>query len=110
MSTRESLILRHCLPSHGSMSPLSAEEVAGLAAALPDWEVGTRLAKAWQFPDFSQALDFVNRIGALADAEDHHPDLFLSWGQVRVELWTHVANGLTENDFILAAKIDELSP
>ena len=66
---------------------------------------GPRLGKTWKFPDFATALAFVNRIGAIADAEDHHPDVALSWGRVAVELWSHAAGGLTENDFIVAATI-----
>jgi 4a-hydroxytetrahydrobiopterin dehydratase len=66
--------------------------------------------KAYTFPDFVQALKFVNGAGAIAEAEGHHPDLFLSWGKVEVKTWTHKINGLTESDFILAAKIEELYP
>ncbi len=73
--------------------------------ALPE---NQRLEKEFKFPDFRQALDFVNAVGALAAAENHHPDIALAWGLVKVTLWTHRAKGLTENDFILAAKIDAL--
>jgi 4a-hydroxytetrahydrobiopterin dehydratase len=62
----------------------------------------------YTFPDFATALDFVNKAGAIAEAEGHHPDLLLSWGKVEVKVWTHKINGLTESDFILAAKIEEL--
>ena len=75
------------------------------------WQVvdGHHLWKAYTFPDFRTALDFVNKTGAIAEAEGHHPDLFLSWGKVEVKIWTHKINGLTESDFILAAKIDQIS-
>jgi 4a-hydroxytetrahydrobiopterin dehydratase len=66
------------------------------------------LSKSHTFPDFVSALDFVNRVGAIAEQEGHHPDLYLSWGKVEVRIWTHKINGLTESDFILAAKIDRL--
>ena len=78
----------------------------------PGWEVvaGHHLARRFTFPDFRAALDFVNRVGALAEEQGHHPDLCLSWGQVDIQTWTHKIDGLTESDFILAAKIDRLHP
>ena len=66
------------------------------------------LLKTYTFPDFQKALDFVNRVGAIAEQEGHHPDVYLTWGKVEVKTWTHKIDGLTESDFILAAKIDEL--
>jgi 4a-hydroxytetrahydrobiopterin dehydratase len=89
------------------MAPEAAER---LRAEVPAWEVrgGKVLARTFKFPDFRTALAFVDRVGALADAEDHHPDVHLSWGKAGVELTTHAAGGLTDNDFILAAKIDRL--
>ncbi|HLU65849.1 MAG TPA: 4a-hydroxytetrahydrobiopterin dehydratase [Kofleriaceae bacterium] len=88
---------------------LSAEALAQIAARLGrGWTVeGDRLRKEFRFPDFAQALAFVNRAGEVAEQENHHPDLHLSWGRVLVETWTHSAGGLTENDFVLAAKIEE---
>jgi 4a-hydroxytetrahydrobiopterin dehydratase len=84
-----------------------------LLAQLDRWDVEQadghdQLVKTFQFANFLEAVGFVNRITPVAEAEGHHPDLHVSWGRVRVVLWTHVAGGLTENDFILAAKIDEL--
>ena len=72
------------------------------------WQVidGHHLSRTYDFPDFSQALVFVNRIGAIAEQQGHHPDLRLGWGKVGVEIWTHKIDGLTESDFVLAAKID----
>lgn len=69
---------------------------------------GHHLTKDYKFPDFRQALEFVNRVGELAERQGHHPDLLLAWGRVGVKTWTHAINGLTESDFILAAKIDQL--
>ena len=92
------------------MPALTPEEIEPLQAQLEGWTVvgGKRLAKTYRFPDFAQALAFVNRAGAVAEAEGHHPDLYLSWGKVGVELITHAIGGLSENDFILAAKLDEV--
>ncbi len=67
-----------------------------------------RIARTFVFPDFQRALDFANEVGAIAEAEGHHPDLLVAWGKVEVTIWTHKVNGLTESDFILAAKIDRL--
>ena len=80
-----------------------------MAAQLDGWTVVDEhhLAKAFRFPDFRSALDFVNRVGAVAEAEGHHPDLYLTWGRVDVKTYTHKIDGLTESDFILAAKIDQ---
>ena len=68
------------------------------------------IAKTFLFPDFKSALEFANRIGSIAEQEGHHPDLCVSWGKVDVQIYTHKIRGLTESDFILAAKIDELNP
>jgi len=75
------------------------------------WQVVNdhHLEKSYSFPDFKTALDFVNRVGEIAEQEGHHPDLYLSWGKVGVKTWTHKIDGLTESDFILAAKIDHLT-
>jgi 4a-hydroxytetrahydrobiopterin dehydratase len=81
-----------------------------MQAQLPGWQVvdGHHLTRSFQFPDFKTALEFVNRAGAVAEEEGHHPDLLLAWGKVDVKTWTHKIDGLTESDFILAAKIDRL--
>jgi len=101
---------RRCARVKRGSPPLAAEAAAGLAAEVPAWEIrgGKTLARTFRFPDFKSALAFTDRVGALADAEDHHPDILLSWGKVGIELTTHAAGGLTDNDFILAAKIDRL--
>ncbi len=84
--------------------------MAKLLSGLPFWKVveGHHLAKSFRFPDFKSALGFVNRIGNLAEEEGHHPDLCLSWGKVDVRIYTHKISGISENDFILAAKIEEI--
>ena len=92
------------------MPPLKGEELAKLAGQVSGWKVVDEhhLEKQYTFPDFKSALNFVNKAGEIAEAEGHHPDLFLSWGKVGVKTWTHKIDGLTESDFILAAKIDEV--
>ena len=106
----ESLAARRCVPCEGGVPPLAAEEVSILLLQVKGWTVidGKKLTKTYTFPDFVQALAFVNRAGAVAEAEAHHPDLLLSWGKVVAEVWTHAVGGLSENDFILAAKLDEV--
>lgn len=102
---------RECEPCHGDVPPLEGEELADLLDELPaGWEVveGHHLAKTFEFDDFASALDFVNEVGELAEEQGHHPDLHLSWGEVGVEVWTHAIDGLSENDFILAARIERL--
>ncbi len=103
---------KRCLPCREGMPSLSNDEAAALLAELDGWAIssGPRLGRTWKLADFATALAFVNRIGAIAEAEDHHPDITLSWGKVGVELWTHAAGGLTENDFIVAARIDDARP
>jgi 4a-hydroxytetrahydrobiopterin dehydratase len=90
--------------------PLDPAAVTVLRTAVPAWRVaeGKRLEREFPFRDFRTALAFADRVGEIADAEDHHPDLHVSWGKVGVVLWTHSAGGLTENDFVLAAKIDAM--
>jgi 4a-hydroxytetrahydrobiopterin dehydratase len=102
---------RHCVPCRGGVPALSGEPLARLVKELgPTWRVvdGHHLEKEFGFPDFRSALAMVNRIGELAEAEGHHPDLALAWGKVGVTLWTHKIDGLSESDFVLAAKIDRL--
>lgn len=99
---------KSCVPCRGGIPPLTAAQIAPLAAQVDGWEVvrDHHLRKTFTFRDFARALAFVNRVGAVAEAEGHHPDLHLSWGRVVVEIWTHAIDGLTESDFVLAAKID----
>jgi 4a-hydroxytetrahydrobiopterin dehydratase len=101
---------KHCVPCRGGVPPLKGAELETLKAQVSGWQVidEHHLQKTYTFPDFLTALDFVNRVGAIAEQEGHHPDLFLTWGKVEVKTWTHKIDGLTESDFILAAKIDAL--
>jgi 4a-hydroxytetrahydrobiopterin dehydratase len=102
---------KHCVPCRGDTPPLTEAAVAPLQAGVPGWDLvkGKRLTRAFAFRDFKTALGFVDRIGAVAEEEGHHPDVHLTYGQVRVELWTHKIEGLTESEFILAAKVDRLA-
>src|SRR5919202_1163732 len=110
MSTE--LAKRKCTPCEGGVPKLGPEKVRELLPQVPGWELaadGGRIARKWRVKDFAEGLDFFNRVGAVAEAEDHHPDLHLTgYRNVAVELSTHAVGGLTENDFILAAKIDKL--
>ena len=101
---------KHCAPCRGGVVPLEALAVDELIAQIPGWEVTGyhRIWKTFTFPDFKSALAWVVKLGDLAEQEGHHPEITLGWGKVRVEIWTHKANGLTENDFLLAAKVDAL--
>jgi 4a-hydroxytetrahydrobiopterin dehydratase len=98
-----------CVPCRGGVPALTGEELRPLADELGDsWRVvgNHHLEKEFPFPDFVSALAFTNAIGAVAEAEGHHPDIDLAWGRVHVTIWTHVIDGLTRSDFVLAAKID----
>lgn len=99
---------KSCVPCRGGVSPLTAAEIRPLLAELSGWSVESdhHLTKTYAFPDFQSALEFVNRVGAIAEQQGHHPDIYLSWGKARIDIWTHKINGLTESDFILADKCD----
>ena len=102
---------KHCIPCEGGTLPLTKNIADTLHTQIPAWEINedtTRIRRSFNFDDFAEALDFVNKVGTLADSEGHHPDIELSWGHVEIMLWTHAINGLSENDFILASKIDNL--
>ncbi len=101
---------KSCVPCRGGVPALEGAELEALLDQLFGWRVvdGHHLEKTYEFDDFMTALAFVNKVGALAEEQGHHPDLHLAWGQVRVEIWTHAIDGLTESDFVLAAKCDRL--
>jgi 4a-hydroxytetrahydrobiopterin dehydratase len=104
------LATRKCVPCQGGVPPLKGAELAGFLKQLKGWEAINEhhLSKSYSFPNFVTALAFVNRVGALAEEQGHHPDVYLGWGKVTVKIWTHKIDGLTESDFVLAAKCDQL--
>jgi 4a-hydroxytetrahydrobiopterin dehydratase len=101
---------KSCEPCQGGVEPLTGEDLKTYAQQVPDWEIVDEhhLKRTFDFPDFQTALGFVNRIGELAEQQGHHPNIWFTWGKVTVELLTHKIDGLHENDFILASKIDQL--
>jgi 4a-hydroxytetrahydrobiopterin dehydratase len=103
------LAKKDCVPCRGGVPPLEGSAIRALLAQVDAWEAVNdhHLSKTYTFKDFKSALDFVNRVGAIAEEQGHHPDIHLTWGKARIEIWTHKIDGLTESDFILAAKADE---
>ena len=100
-----------CVPCKGGIPPLNGPALTELQRKLGNhWEVinGHHLEKNFTFKNFREALDFTNKVGELAEEQGHHPDIYLAWGRVKITIWTHKIDGLTESDFILAAKIDRL--
>ena len=103
------LTQKKCIPCEGGMPPLNEGEIEKLLKHVNGWDVEDgRLTKQFNFKDFREAMGFVNKIAEVAESEGHHPDIMIHYSQVNIELWTHAINGLSENDFIIAAKIDEL--
>lgn len=103
------LASKTCVPCRGGVPPLKGQELTSLQKQVRGWNVieEHHITKIFKFPDFRKALEFVNRVGALAEQQGHHPNISLAWGKVEITIWTHAINGLTESDFILAAKIDQ---
>ena len=102
------LIQKHCVPCEGGALPLMRDESAKLLEQTPGWTIapdGLSLSREFTFKNFVEAMDFANKITPIAEAEGHHPDLSIGWGKVGITLMTHAIGGLSENDFILAAKI-----
>src|SRR5438874_5266202 len=101
---------RQCVPCRGGVPPLKGDEIETLLNQLTAWQVVKEhhLRKEYKFRDFRETLEFVNRVGELAEAQGHHPDICFGWGKAEVTIWTHKIDGLTESDFVLAAKIDKL--
>lgn len=119
--TTKNLAQQQCVPCRGGVPPLTDAEIAPLLEQLsPDWSVAERddpkhryvkvLMRDYRFANFAGALHAADKVGALAEEQQHHPDLHVSWGRLRVEIWTHKIGGLTESDFIFAAKCDALLP
>jgi 4a-hydroxytetrahydrobiopterin dehydratase len=111
-TTAADLTRKHCAPCEGGIPPLARGQVDQLLAALPNWKLtddGQRIRREWRVKNFTTVLDFFNRVGQLAEEEGHHPDLHLvSYRNAAIEIWTHAIGGLSDNDFILAAKIEAL--
>ena len=106
------LASKTCVPCRGGVPPLAGEELRQYEVQVPGWEVanGHHLHRGFKFPDFRSALAFVNQVGEVAEEQGHHPNIFLTWGKVEIDIWTHKIDGLTESDFILAAKMSKLAP
>jgi len=104
------LAAKTCVPCRGGVPPLKGTALTDLAKQVPHWQVVNEhhLTRSFTFPDFRQALDFVNQVGAIAEEQGHHPNILLTWGRAEITIWTHKIDGLTERDFIMAAKIDQL--
>lgn len=109
-SGADNLASKTCVPCRGGVPPLKGEQLKQLRSQVPGWQVINEhhLERTFKFPDFKTALAFTNQVGNLAEEQGHHPDILLAWGKVAVTIWTHKIDGLTESDFILAAKIDRL--
>jgi 4a-hydroxytetrahydrobiopterin dehydratase len=110
---KPSLANRTCVPCRGGVPPLKGKDLSDFHRMLVNptqWSVIDQhhIVRNFKFPDFRSALALVNKISALAEEQGHHPDILLGWGKVEITLWTHAVDGLTESDFILAAKIDEI--
>lgn len=102
---------KRCIPCEGNVPPLTKEQAQDLLTQLDDWSLideAHLLAKSFRFKDFAKTMEFVNKIAAIAEDEGHHPDLTVTYGAVTVELMTHAIGGLSENDFILASKVDQI--
>lgn len=107
----ESLAKEKCVPCQAGAEPLKNQAAQDLVKQLNvDWVVieDHHIEREFKFNNFKDGLDFVNKVGQLAEEQGHHPEIFLKWGKVTLILWTHKIGGLSENDFILAAKIDEM--
>ena len=105
------LAAKQCVPCRGGIPPLKGTELSDLHAKLDTaWHVieSHHLEREYRFDDFRQALDFTVRVGEMAEEQDHHPDIYLAWGKVKLIIWTHKIDGLTESDFVFAAKADTL--
>lgn len=105
------LAKKECKPCDGGTPALKGEALKQMQSSLGgNWKVldEQRLEKQFKFPDFRHALEFVNRVGEVAEEQNHHPDIYFTYGAARIQIWTHSVQGLTESDFVLAAKIDEL--
>ncbi|HEV3028205.1 MAG TPA: 4a-hydroxytetrahydrobiopterin dehydratase [Planctomycetota bacterium] len=106
------LTKKKCRPCDGGVKPLSPDDARVLAAQVPRWKLRKDEPRLWReyiFKDFVRAMKFVNKVAEIAEAENHHPDVHIHYNKVKLVLWTHDIGGLSENDFIVAAKVDELN-
>lgn len=109
MDDNTPLTQRHCVPCEGGTPPMDPDTAREIIQQVPGWELGdNKLTRRFKFRDFAEAMAFVNRVAALAEAEGHHPDIHVSWNRVRLDLTTHAIKGLSDNDFIMAARTNEL--
>ncbi|MBS3055647.1 MAG: 4a-hydroxytetrahydrobiopterin dehydratase [Candidatus Aenigmarchaeota archaeon] len=100
---------KKCVPCEGGVAPFTEKQAKEYLSQVKNWELdGNHIEKTFRFEDFVQAMRFVNKVAEIAEQEDHHPDIKIKYNKVELELWTHSIKGLSENDFILAAKIDEI--
>jgi 4a-hydroxytetrahydrobiopterin dehydratase len=105
------LAQQECAPCKGGVPPLKGDDLRRLSQQLADgWHVVNEhhLEREYKFKNFREALNFTNQVGELAEKQNHHPDIYLAWGKVKLTLWTHKIDGLTESDFIFAAKVDNI--
>jgi len=104
-----SLAEQKCVPCHKGTPPLSEEEAREMAKETPEWMLkDNKIEREFKFGGFREAMEFVNKVADIAESEDHHPDIFVSYNKVRLELSTHAIGGLSRNDFIVAAKVDRM--
>ena len=108
----EDLASQTCVPCRGGVPPLKGGELQQILQQVPQWKAVNEhhITRLFTFPDFKQALAFVNRVGEVAEEQGHHPDILLTWGKAEITMWTHKIDGLTRSDLIMAAKIDQLYP
>lgn len=101
---------RECVPCRGGVPPLNNDEIKKFLSQISGWEAVNdhHLRKSYKFKDFAEAQAFVDRVGNLSEQQGHHPDICFGWGYAEITIWTHKIDGLTESDFVLAAKIDRL--
>ena len=106
----EDLASRACVPCHGGVPRITGDEIEPFMKQLPGWEVVAEhhLKREYKFINFYDSLAFVNRVGDIAEREGHHPDIAFGWGYAKIEIWTHAIDGLSESDFILAAKLNDI--
>src|SRR3989344_2640961 len=107
------LLKKKCLPCEGGVAPLTRSEAEELQKQTPDWGIsddGKQITRTFKFKNFNQTTAFFNKVAEIAEEENHHPDFEVHWGSMTLTLWTHAIGGLSENDFIVAAKVHAISP